>query len=108
MTLAAACALTVAAETGFFLLLGYRDRMFAAACVCANVATNLSLNLLLWRLTEAGAPAAVWIYPLESAAVLAEYAVYAALRGPSWKLFGLTAAANAISYGLGLVIYGPV
>ena len=38
MTLAAACALTVAAETGFFLLLGYRDRMFAAACVCANVA----------------------------------------------------------------------
>ena len=42
-----ACGLTVLIETGFFLLLGWRDRDRLTAVVCANVVTNLLLNLCL-------------------------------------------------------------
>lgn len=102
------CVLTVAVETAFFLLLGYRDRAFAALCICANVATNLSLNLLLGILAGAGLRLGFVVYPLEILVVVAEFAVYSALRGRSWKLLALTLAANALSYGAGLLIYGHV
>ena len=97
-----ACLLTVAVETGFFAAFGYRDRYALTVIVCANVVTNLLLNLGIWL---AGGSVGVWIYLLETLVVAAEYAVYAIAFRPGWKLFALTLAANCISYGLGLLIF---
>ena len=98
-----ACALTVLIEGGFFALLGYRDRYSVTVIVCANVVTNLLLNLTIW-LAFSGAPGA-WIYGMEALVVIAEYVIYASAFGRGWKLFALTLAANLISYGAGLLIF---
>ena len=108
MGMLAACLITVTAETAFFALLGYRDRDFIIVCVCANAATNLSLNLIVRLMERAGIGMTALIYPLEALAVAAEYFVYARLDKPSWKLFGLTLAANALSYCIGLAVFGHV
>ena len=82
-----ACALTVAIETGFFLLLGWRDRDRIAAVVCANVVSNLLLNLCLSRWV----PFNAWTVALgELLVVVFEYAVYARLCGRSGRLALLT------------------
>jgi len=97
-----ACLLTVVIETAFFAAVGYRDRYALTVIVCANVVTNLLLNLFLWLV---GGAVGAWIYLLEALVVAAEYAVYAVAFRPGWKLFLLTLAANCISYGLGLLIF---
>ncbi len=98
-----ACLLTVLIEGGFLALLGYRDRFSLTVIICANVISNLLLNLLIW-LVLGGTPGA-WIYLLELCVVAGEYAVYAVAFGRSWKLFSLTLAANCLSYGLGFLIF---
>ena len=98
-----ACALTVLIEGGFFALLGYRSRFALTVIVCANVVTNLLLNLCI-ALLFSGAPGA-WVYLLEAFVVAAEYAVYAIAFGKSRKLFVLTLAANCLSYGAGALIF---
>jgi hypothetical protein len=108
MSLYIACFLTIVTETGFFCLCGYKDRDFVTVCACVNAATNLPLNLLLGRLDGAGADVSFWVYPLECLVILAEYWVYTLIEGRSKKLFGLTAAANVLSYGLGLFLFGHV
>ena len=108
MTLYLACLLTVVIETAFFLAAGYRDRYFVTACVSANVVTNLSLNLALWYLYGHGVNITLWVLQLELLAAAAEYAVYALIKGPSARLLGLTAAANAISYFIGIALFGGV
>jgi hypothetical protein len=102
-----ACGLTVLTETVFLWLCGYRDRLSVLLAICVNAATNLSLNLGLAALRRLADPA-VLIYALEAAVVAAEYGVYALAFGPSRRLFGLTLAANALSYGLGVLIFGHV
>ena len=69
--------------------------------VCANVLTNLVLNLsfLLGLPYRPG-----WIAAGELLVVAAEYAVYARAFGPSRRLFLLTLAANCLSFGLGLLL----
>lgn len=105
MSLIYACALTVLTETAFFLLLGYRRPMFAALCVFVNIATNLALNLTAAAISpHAFMPAA--IYALEGAAVAAEYGAYAMALGGSLRLLALTFAANALSYGIGALVFG--
>ena len=99
-----ACLITCAVETAFFALVGYRELSFLLLCVCANAATNLSLNLLLGVLPNIS----FWVYPLEVGVVLAEYAAYALYHGRSRRLFLLTLAANALTYLLGILIYGHV
>ena len=96
-----ACLLTVVLEGAFLALWGYRDSFSLTVIVCANVITNLLLNLALWSFPGAYA----WILPLEASVVAAEYAVYAVAFGKSWKLFFLTLAANCISFGIGLLIF---
>lgn len=103
-----ACALTVALETGFFLIIGYIDKPFIAMCICANVITNLTLNLLITVLYRFGADISVAVYPLEILAVAAEYVLYSLIKRRSWSLFLLTLAANVISYCAGLAIFGSV
>lgn len=97
------CLLTVLIEGAFLALLGYRDRFSLTVIVCANVITNLILNLTI-MLAFTGDPGA-WIYLMEALVVFAEYAIYAAAFGRGLKMFLLTFAANCISYGAGLLIF---
>ena len=104
----AACALTILIETAFLTAVGYRERGFVLLCVCANAATNLSLNLLVWLLFYLGVNLTVVVYPLEAAVVAVEFLIYGAYLGFSRKLFLLTLCANALSYGAGLLLFGHV
>ena len=105
MSIFLACVLTIVLETAFFLLLRYRSKPFLTLCVCANAATNLSLNLLLYLAAVLGFYVPWMVYPLEVLVVAAEYLLYAALLGRGWKLFALTLAANLLSYGVGLLAF---
>lgn len=105
MRLLLACALTVAIEALFFLLIGWRDRRFMLLCVSANALTNLCLNLLILLLARIGIWN-VWLeLPLELLVVASEYAIYGIVRPRGWKLLLLTAAANALSFSIGLLIF---
>ena len=103
-----ACLLTIVIETLFFVGIGCRDRVFLLLCVLANAATNLSLNLILQLLYTWGVDLTVAVYPLEALVVAVEYGIFAALRGRSLRLFLLVLAANGLSYGAGLLLYGHV
>ena len=97
-----ACGLTVLIETGFFFLLGWRDRDRITVVICANVVTNLLLNLTLDRLI----PRSVLSIALgEGLVVIAEYAIYARLNGRSRRLALQTFLANVLSFGLGVLLY---
>ena len=98
-----ACLLTVVIEGAFLAAFGYHSRFALTVIVCANVVTNLLLNLLIWLAFPAGTGA--WIYLMEAVVVAAEYGIYAIAFGKGWKLFFLTLAANCLSYGLGLLIF---
>ena len=104
MRLLLACALTVAIETLFFLLIGWRDRRFLLLCVSANALTNLCLNLLILLLARFGLWRGWLALPLELAVVASEYAIYTAVRPRGRKLLLLTLAANALSYSVGLLV----
>lgn len=98
-----ACVLTVLIEGAFFTILGYRDRYALTVIVCANIVTNLLLNLTIY-FAFSGQPGP-WIYPMEAVVVAAEYVVYAIAFGRGWKLFFLTLAANCLSYGIGMALF---
>ena len=95
------CALTVVIETAFFALLGYwKEKYFLILCPAVNVATNLSINLILSFYFE------WWLVAvLEVMVVAAEYSVYAAAYGRSKKLFALTLAANIVSFTIGFIMF---
>lgn len=101
-TLLLACFLTVVIETGFLALCGYRGRDDLIIVACANVVTNLSLNLLLALCFPGGA--GPWLAFLEAVVVIAEYLIYARAFGASRRLFLLTLAANVLSFGIGLLL----
>ena len=99
-------ALTAAVETMFLAAAYRRDAAFLGLYAAVNVASNLTLNLLLALLPRA---ALTWlVYPLELAVAAADYSVYALACGRSRRLFLLTLAANVLSYSLGLLIFGHV
>ena len=96
-----ACLLTVVVETAFLAVCGYRDRYALTVIVCANVLTNLLLNLSF----QLGLPYRPgWIAAGELLVVAAEYAIYARAFGGSWKLLLLSFLANCLSFGLGLLL----
>ena len=96
------CLITVAAETLFLFLCGFRSHEEIKIIICANVITNLSMNIIL---SFVGRVAALSVI-LEIIVAAAEYLIYAGLFGHSKRLFLLTLAANIISCGLGLLIFG--
>ena len=98
-----ACGLTVLIETGFFLLLGWRDRDRITIVVCANIVTNLLLNLTLDRLIPRSA---LSIALGELLVAAAEYLIYAQIDGHSHRLIFQTFLANALSFGTGILLYG--
>ncbi len=104
MRYALACVLTVLLETPLFLLAGYRQRDEVTVVVCANVVTNLLLNVTVALLAPVGAAA---VCLLEAAVVAAEYAIYALAFGRSKRLALLTLAANCFSFAAGLLIFRP-
>ena len=98
-----ACLLTVLIETPFLALLGYRKKEDLILIAAVNVATNLTLNLLL-GLVFAGR-SGVWVYVLEAVVVATEYAFYSRAWGRSRRLFLQTLAANVLSYSIGLLLF---
>ena len=98
-----ACLLTVVLETGLFYLLGYREKDDLTIVACANVVTNLTLNLTI-ALFLSGGPG-LWLALLEGLVVLAEYLIYVRAFGASKKLFLQTLAANLLSYGAGVLLF---
>jgi hypothetical protein len=96
------CILTVLMETILFALIGKRRGMFLVLCAAVNVATNLTLNLIV-RIGEIAFPE---VLLLEAAVVCIEYLVYALYEGRSLRLFVLTFAANLATYLTGVLIYG--
>lgn len=105
-----AALLTVAIETGFLALCGYRRWHFLLLVVLANLCTNLTLNLLIGLLSFTRLAGWLWltVYPLEAAAVVGEYLLYRKTEGPSRKLLLCTIVANCLSYGAGLFLYGHI
>ena len=106
MILFAACALTVAVEVALFALAGYREPRQLAVVALANVVTNLTLNLVMWYVVG---QANWWLAVLEAAAVAAEFAIYGRTFGPDAarpKLIAWTLAANALSFCVGLPVFG--
>ena len=97
-----ACLLTVLLEIGLFYLLGYREKDDLTIVACANVVTNLTLNLTI-ALFLSGGPG-FWLVLLEIIVVIAEYLIYASAFGASNRLFGQTLAANVLSYSVGVVL----
>ena len=94
--------LTMAVELAFLACTPYRrEPFFVPLCLLANFATNVSVNMivLFWGRS--------WgvVLVLEALAVLAEYSVYKAAWGGSRRLFLLTLLANALSFGLGLLLF---
>ena len=102
VTLFLACALTVLIETPILVCAGYRGRDEVTVVVCANVVTNLLLNLSAALLLR-GRPWAAYL--LEPAVAAAEYGIYALAFGASRRLFWATLAANCISCALGLLAF---
>ena len=102
MMIFAACLLTVIIETPFLALCGHRKADDIVIIICANVVSNLLLNLFVaFVMPDIGNG----VYLLEVIVVFFEYAVYAIAFGRSLKLFTETFSANLISYCLGLLIF---
>lgn len=100
---------TIVVETVFFYAVGPRHRDFLTVCVLVNAITNLSLNLFLWGIiTPLGISRSGYgrlLLLLEVLLSAAEYIVYRyflADRSPA--LLVKTAAANGLSFGVGLVL----
>ncbi|MBQ3707966.1 MAG: hypothetical protein II889_08660 [Clostridia bacterium] len=104
MSIFLAAALTVLIEVPFLALCGYRQRDELAVAALTNLVTNLPLNLL-FRLGVLPYRIPV-ILAAEALVVLAEYGIYALASGRSGKLFFLTLAANALSFGTGVILFG--
>ena len=97
-----ACVLTVLIETALFVLFGYRGKDDVIIVACANVITNLTLNLVI-ALVFSG-HAGLWLLVLEAAVVASEYAIYAKAFGASKRLLLQTFAANACSFAAGVIL----
>lgn len=97
MSLYLACGLTMAIETAYFFLIGYRGRSFLTACLAMNAATNLTMNLILQK---TGIQIGVVILA-EIMVIAAEYAVYCFVLKPSKTLLIHTTVANVLSFSIG-------
>lgn len=116
-----ALALTLAMEGFVFIALNYRDKTFLKLFVAVNVASNLSLNLILFFYGYLDPPILdlsirhVWINErmiltvlLEVLVVFAEYWAFKALLGRSKKLFWVVVLANAFSGIIGSLLLSNI
>ena len=99
-------AATVLIEAGVAWLWGVRRGAQQAALALLNLSTNLALNYVLLVLGWWQAVVPLWLtLCLEGVVVLVEWRVLVGLLGGTWKRWLLlAAAANALSFGFGLVV----
>ena len=100
MSLYLACGLTMAIETAYFFLIGYREQSFLTVCLAMNAATNLIMNLILQK---TGVQIGIVILA-ELLVIVAEYAVYCFLLKPSKTLLIHTTVANVLSFSIGGIL----
>jgi hypothetical protein len=105
-TVALDLAVTVVLEVGLFAAAGFRGRAFLGVCALVNVLTNLSLHLVL----ALARPAPWWavVAALELVVIVVEWACLRPVAPPDRRslLPWLVMAANALSFGAGLIING--
>ena len=101
MSLYLACGLTMAIETAYFYLAGFRDGHFLVVCLAVNAATNLTMNLVLGY-----TGISLWIVLIAEILVTGtEYAVYSLITKTSRKKLLLhTIAANVLSFSAGIIL----
>ena len=101
MSLYLACGLTMAIETAYFYLAGFRDGHFLVVCLAVNAATNLTMNLVLGY-----TGISLWIVLIAEILVTGtEYAVYSLItKTPGRKLLFHTVIANVLSFCTGIVL----
>jgi len=104
-SLSVSLALTVALESGFFLLTGKRNKKDLLLVVLVNVMTNPAVVLLYWlAVNYSGFNRIVTITVLEMLAVLTEGYMYKK-RGQDFKRpYGFSLFANMFSYGTGVLL----
>lgn len=94
--------LTLAVELPVLWLCGWRRGSDQLAALCANVITNLPLNLLFSLVL----PRRFWLVLLLEAGVVAvEYGIYRRILGRERPRFWPTLLTNALSFGLGLLLW---
>ena len=98
-----ACLLTVLTETPFLMLFGFRSMDAVTVIICANIVSNLLLNLALLCCPWLYAPASLAL--LECTAAAFETAVYSRAFGFSWRLLLLVLAANILSFVAGVLFF---
>lgn len=102
MRIASACILTVLIECSFFYMTGSRTLFEGIVVLCANVITNLLLNLFL---TVTGLYDPVTLLLLETAAVISEYFIFRYAFKKQRDTFLRTLVANLLSFSIGLVLF---
>lgn len=102
MSIVLSCLLTVVLETAFLALIGFRSKDEIKIIICANVMTNLSMNFVLWFVPKT----VITVIALELIVIAVECNIYTTLFYKSAKMYLLTVAANLISCGAGLLIFG--
>ena len=111
-----AAALTIVVETVLLVVAGYRSRRFVVVCILVNLATNLTLNVVLGVVSESGGWPWGLVGALEVVVVIVEWAVLRLVAGPggnpvraraSARLAGLVLLANVVSFTIGLLLYRP-
>ena len=100
MSLYLACGLTMAIETAYFFLIGYRERSFLIVCLAVNAATNLSMNLIL---KQTGVQIGTVIIA-EIIVVAVEFAAYCLVSKPPKALLLHTSIANVLSLLIGGIL----
>jgi hypothetical protein len=97
--------LTLVLEVAVALLLGYRKRVEIACIVLVNVLSWPLLNYLIWVIGSLrSAPVSMPdILLFEAGVVIVEWLLlcYALPRHPTFRLFLLSLAMNAVSYSAG-------
>ena len=103
--LALSLVLTLALETGFFLLLGKRNKKDLFLLVMANMITNPAVVLLYWLMAlYTGWNRTLIKIPLELFAVLIEGHYYKKYGKTFGRPYLFSLAANAFSFGVGVLI----
>ena len=95
------CLIAVIVETAFFWMFGYDSRDEKTVVACTNVLTALAMNFVMMPNGYRSIPT---IVIAEVILIAVEFGIYTIAFGRSWKLLLLTIAANALSFGLGLII----
>ena len=104
-SLALSLALTLLLESGFFLLIGKRDRRDLALLLLVNVLTNPVVVLSYWIVTlYTDWNINLIMIPFELIAVLAEGWYYRKYGCGFKRPFLFSLGANAFSFGIGMIM----